>query len=222
MNIYSKYDAIEITTVAFLADASGNPYAEAIANQQWFEKTAEENGITAADLKHGMYGHLPTGGVEHIVDFDDPETCRQTAALIAKACGFDVNGPLAHRGGVLDEIFIPAKEQSGITEENKVPRPPRSPEEVLKAIIVIAEGMRMPLREDEGDPKAHGADRGDYFGEFPNYYDNSEPEILSAIQNDEETGYMVSGGSIRVCWSDLAALIDEAKASIAIKDLNGQ
>jgi hypothetical protein len=216
MNIYSKYDAIEITTVAFLADASGDPYAEHITSQEWFEQVADKHGITAADLKHGMYGHLPTGGVEHIVDFDDPEACRQTAQLIAQACGFDKQGPLAGCGGVMDQIFIPGKEQGGITEENKVPRPPRSPEEVLKAIIVIAEGMRMPLRKDEGDPKGHGADANDYFGGFENYFDDSDAQHM-----ETGGGAMIIGGNVRVCWPDLAALIDEAKASITDKELTG-
>jgi hypothetical protein len=74
-------------------------------------------------------------------------------------------------------------------------------ERALRALLSDIESMHAPLRDTEGDPSAHDADRRDYFGPFAHYYD----------EHDET---MCEGAGVRPCWPNLRISMEAARAAL--------
>jgi hypothetical protein len=77
----------------------------------------------------------------------------------------------------------------------------KSASRVLNSLISDIEAMQMPLREEEGDPAFHDAQRDDYFGPFLRHYDDMDGRLVA------------TDAGLRVCWPNLRILLDEAKAA---------
>jgi hypothetical protein len=199
-----KFDAIELNTVVFQNDPNGDRYADTLTSQEQWEEL-QDSGVDDSDIHYSVYAvHLIDGGVQCLCDCATPEDARAIGAALAEFNDFHIG-----ENGVIDNLFIPPANKSGVFTE------PRDPMTLLREIIKEIENKRMPLRMDEADPKIHGAKPGDYFGEFDNYYDDSDAARAELAQHSIHAGgLMVSGGSVRVCWPELANLIDEAKAVI--------
>jgi hypothetical protein len=79
----------------------------------------------------------------------------------------------------------------------------KSPAQVLRSLIADIEAMQMVIRDDEGDPACHDAQREDYFGPFTRYYDDMDGSMIAR------------DAGLRVCWPNLRMLLDEAKAVLS-------
>jgi len=200
---WDEFDAIELNTVFFYTEPDSNKVAEVIHGPEEWRRMKEDYDRFESDIMYSVYGHLIVGGVRCLCDCATPADARAIGRAFADAQGYTVGD-----NGVVDLIYVPGDEKA------TMPIVPRQPLDVLRALVALAESQCMPLRIDEGDPKIHGAKSTDYFGEFDNYYDDSDLSRGRDGVHRDMGGLMISGGSVRICWPELAALIDEANASI--------
>ncbi|HUY81473.1 MAG TPA: hypothetical protein VMU92_07100 [Acidobacteriaceae bacterium] len=69
---------------------------------------------------------------------------------------------------------------------------------VLTALVSDLEGLHAPIKDNEGDPSEHDAEREDYFGPFTCYYDEHEQ-------------WLCEGEGVRVCWPNARISLAQAK-----------